>query len=147
MKTRGPLAFALALAATACSGTSATAGAGDGGLDGAPLGGDPYATATSAGGLHVDARTDPQPPPRGTFDVELRVADPSGAPVDGLSLDVVPWMPAMGHGSSIVPNVTAQGGGRYTIGNVSMVMPGDWELRTNITGRLTDHVAITITIP
>jgi hypothetical protein len=97
-------------------------------------------TASDSGGLHIDVRTAPsQPPPRGTCTVELTVTDASGAPKDGLAVDVVPWMPAHGHGASVVPTVVAKGAGKYVVTNVSLFMPGEWELRTTFGGPLTDH--------
>jgi hypothetical protein len=99
---------------------------------------------TSDGGtLAVEVRTAPsQPPTRGTLRVQLAVSDAtSGAPVDGLDVAMVPWMPAMGHGSSIAPTVTAAGGGRYVVDDVSLFMPGRWELRTTLRGTATDDVA------
>src|SRR5438105_15688721 len=76
-----------------------------------------YASAASAtGALHVDVRTAPtQPPPRGTCTVELTVTDAHGAPVDQLGVDVVPWMPAMGHGASVMPSVSPRGHGKSVV--------------------------------
>ena len=94
---------------------------------------DPYTTTTSdSGALVIDVRTSPQPPSRGTNQVELTVTTASdGAPVDGLSLDVEPWMPAMAHGTS-TPTVTPEGSGVYLVTEVYLYMPGVWELRTDI---------------
>jgi hypothetical protein len=133
------LAAALLCAFTACSGGAA------------PPAGFPteaYTTEASASGtLVVDVRTSPQPPLRGTNSVELTITQASdGTPVDGLTLDVVPWMPAMGHGSS-TPTVTPQGGGVYLVTEVYLYMPGVWELQTAISGALTDNVAPSLTVP
>jgi|HubBroStandDraft_6_1064221.scaffolds.fasta_scaffold959447_2 hypothetical protein len=108
-----------------------------------------YATATSDGmKLVVEVRTAPQPPVAGMNEAELVVSDSrTGQGVDGLSLGVVPWMPAMGHGTSIVPSVTAQGNGRYLVTNLSLFMPGTWELRTTVTGPVSDHVAPAFQVP
>lgn len=108
---------------------------------------DPYATTMSdSNALVLDVRTSPQPPSRGTNEVQLTVTRASdGTPVDGVSLDVQPWMPAMGHGSS-TPTVTAQGGGVYLVTEVYFYMPGAWELRTSISGPTTDHATLQLTI-
>jgi hypothetical protein len=108
---------------------------------------DPYTTTTSdSGGLVVDLRTSPQPPSRGTNEVELTITRASdGTPVDGLSLDVVPWMPAMEHGTSS-PTVTAEGGGVYLVTEVYLYMPGVWDLRTAISGAATDNATPQLTI-
>ena len=71
---------------------------------------------------------------QGNDTVEFTVDDAQGQPQDGLSLAVVPFMPAMKHGTSVVPTVTAAGQGRYVAANVVLFMPGTWELRTTITG-------------
>ncbi len=108
---------------------------------------DPYTTTTSdSGALIIDLRTSPQPPSRGTNDVQLTIARVSdGTPVDGLSLDVVPWMPAMEHGTS-APTVTAEGGGVYLVTDVYLYMPGVWDLRTAISGAATDNATPQLTI-
>jgi hypothetical protein len=141
--------LALLLAATACSSATATPAASSdaGATDDAILAAAPYASVVTDTGLHVDVRTDPQPPPRGTFNVILDIKDGAGNPVDGLTIDAVPWMPAMGHGSSIRTNVSAEGGGRYAIGNVGMFMPGDWELRLTMSGGASAHATPIIPIP
>ena len=110
--------------------------------------GNPYVTAVSDdGALHVAVRTDPEPPPRGTCNIELTVTDANGAPQDGLALSVVPWMPAMGHGSSTKPTVLDEGGGRYLVSNVNMFMPGEWELRCSFSGSVTTHAVPIIAVP
>ena len=90
----------------------------------------------SQGKVSIEVRTAPvQPPSRGVTSVEYRITDKNGAPVDGLTLGVVPWMPDMGHGASISTTVTNEGGGRYLISDVELFMPGKWELRTAVTIR------------
>jgi hypothetical protein len=95
---------------------------------------DALATLQSqSGAFTVEVRTAPdQPPIRELTSVELRIQDASGAPAEGLTLTVLPWMPEMGHGASITPTVTDEGGGRYVVSDVEWVMPGAWELRTSI---------------
>jgi hypothetical protein len=97
---------------------------------------------SNSGKLRVEVRTSPtQPPPRGVISVELAVTDLSGSPVDGLATSIVPWMPAMGHGTSIVPTITPKGSGIYISTQVSLFMPGEWQLRTSFTGSASDYVA------
>lgn len=109
----------------------------------------PLLTSTSQrGALEIAVRTSPdQPPSRGLLSVEYRIHAPGGAPLDGLDLAVVPYMPAMGHGASTKPTVTAEGAGRYVITNVELFMPGAWELRTQITGSVEDSAAPSFEIP
>ena len=137
---------ALALACSSCGGegaSDATSGAD------VTFPTDPYETATSdSGGLRFSIRTAPsQPPAPGASTIELLITDAAGAPRDGLVLDIVPWMPAMGHGTSVRPTVTPKSGGTYVVTNVNLFMPGEWELRTSVSGPLTDHVAPRLTVP
>ncbi|HEX3344474.1 MAG TPA: FixH family protein [Polyangiaceae bacterium] len=130
--SRARLAAVPLLAATACSSASPT-----------PTGAfppDPYATTMSdSSALVLDVRTSPQPPSRGTNAVQLTITRASdGTPVDGLALDVEPWMPSMDHGTS-TPTVTPEGGGVYLVTEVYLYMPGLWTLRTGISGAMTDH--------
>lgn len=106
------------------------------------------ATAVSeSGALVLELRTAPQPPARGTGDAQLVVRDLSGAPVDGLSVAVVPWMVTMGHGSSVVPLVTASGAGTYLVRSISLFMPGEWQLRVALSGGRTDRAVFTLPVP
>jgi hypothetical protein len=92
-----------------------------------------YATvASQAGDVLYEARTAPsQPPSRGQIALLLSVKDANGAPIDGLALEVTPWMPAMGHGASVTPSITARGDGDYLVNNLVLAMPGAWELRVS----------------
>lgn len=85
-----------------------------------------------SGALKVDVRTSPQPPTRGGQSAQLTITDATGAPVTGLSLSVLPWMPVMGHGTSVVPSSNETAAGVYTIDNLYLFMPGLWALRTTI---------------
>lgn len=142
------LAAAAALLASvtlaACSGSSTSTPSSD------EFPAAPYATVPSeAGKARIEVRTAPdQPPTHGVISVQLTVFDAaSGAPVDGLSVDVQPWMAAMGHGSSVKPTVTAAGSGRYVARNVNAFMPGRWELRTTISGSIEDRATPVLDVP
>jgi hypothetical protein len=56
----------------------------------------------------------------------------SGAPIDNLVVTVKPFMPDHGHGSSIVPTVTPQGGGKYDVTLLNLFMPGIWTITFNV---------------
>jgi len=136
----------------ACLAACAGCGGGDGGApsSGASFAGAPYAVvASDSGRLRVELRTaSGEAPERGTNEVELTVLDASSsAPEDGLVLDVVPWMVAMGHGTSVVPSITPRGGGRYVITNLALYMPGRWELRTRLADGQDDHASPTLDVP
>jgi subtilisin family serine protease len=100
-------------------------------------------TVTSQSGhLAIDVRTSPQPPARGTNDVELTITGAAdGGALDGLAIAVKPWMPAMGHGTSVVPTIAAETNGKYLISGVDLFMPGLWELRLTISGSNEDYAA------
>jgi ABC-type glycerol-3-phosphate transport system substrate-binding protein len=134
------LATASLVAVPACSGGAA----GPVTFSEAPLASMP----SESGDLTIEIRTWPaQPPPRGLDAVEYRITGKDGAPVDGLQIDVLPWMPAMGHGASVSPSVTATGDGRYRIDDVDFFMPGQWVLHTSIAGGSTDGVVPEFQIP
>jgi hypothetical protein len=101
---------------------------------------DPYLVVMSdQGKLAIEVRTGPsQPPERGQTDVQLTVRDTAGGFVEALDIDVTPWMPVMGHGTSVMPMVSVGGGGTYFLRNVTMYMAGVWELRTTFSGTVMD---------
>jgi len=109
---------------------------------------DAYAVVTSdVGGMTIEARTSPaQPPSAGTCSVELTITDAEGKPVDGFAIDAVPWMPAMGHGASVVPTLTAKGGGVYQLDDVDLFMPGRWDLHLTLSGTTSAHATVTFEI-
>jgi hypothetical protein len=109
----------------------------------------PLATMTSDDGkLDIAVHSAPyQPLIAGLQCVELVVTDPStGTGVDGLAVTMTPWMPAMGHGASVTPLLTPLGQGRYVFTNVSLFMPGEWQLRTQFSGEVTDSVEPTFNV-
>jgi len=99
---------------------------------------------TESGKAVVAVRTSPSPLARGTTSIELTFEDTTGKPLDDMTLTVVPWMAAHAHGTSVVPVVTPQGGGRYVVTEVQLFMPGSWQLRID-TG--TDRVAPILDVP
>jgi hypothetical protein len=106
------------------------------GFGAAPL----MTVSSQSGQLAVDVRTSPQPPAQGTNEVLLTITDKAdGAPRDGLDVAVKPWMPAMGHGTSIAPTVVPQMNGTYLISNVDLYMAGLWQLRLTISGSTQDN--------
>jgi hypothetical protein len=111
-------------------------GCGEGAADraGAPtFEGAPSAVLTTdSGRLVLSVWTWPAPLARGVAAVRLRVTDTEGAPVDGATLAATPWMPAHGHGASVLPTVTGAGDGAYDVDPVLLYMSGRWELRTRI---------------
>lgn len=106
-----------------------------------------FATTNGADGSRVEVRFTPNATPsRGSNAAELTIVDGQGVPRDGLHLEVVPWMPAMGHGSSVTPTVTAKGSGKYVAEGVEFFMPGRWELRVAM-GQPAGDVVFSIDVP
>jgi hypothetical protein len=112
------------------------------------FGSTPLVTVTSASGaLQLAVFTNPQPPTNGRVAVRYVITDvASSQPVDGLSMSVVPWMPAMGHGTSVTPAISAVGAGVYDVSNVYLFMPGEWQLRTALTGGANDSAVPSFTV-
>jgi hypothetical protein len=82
---------------------------------------------------------------QGLNTVEIVVTDEQAAPVDGLTIGLVPWMPAMGHGTSAIPQIAAQGSGRYVASDVALIMPGEWQLRAALTEG--EEAVVTVELP
>jgi hypothetical protein len=107
-------------------------------------------TGTTDNGLYsVELRTAPsQPPPRSGGRMDILVKDTKGNEVDGLTLEVVPWMPAMNHGVSTNPTVTPQGHGHYLAEPLELSMAGTWQLRIKLVkGAEESHVAPSLDVP
>lgn len=78
----------------------------------------------------------------GDHTMELQLFDAQNVAVDGLTLTVTPFMPAMGHGSPANPSVQPQGNGIYRLSSVMLEMSGYWVLNVTISGTVTDQVTI-----
>jgi hypothetical protein len=87
------------------------------------------------------------PPTRGVNALRFLVTDAKGAPVEGVQLTVSPWMPDMGHGSSVVPKVTAAGAGAFVLTDLYFAMPGRWDVISNFAGPITDVAKASFQIP
>ncbi len=108
----------------------------------------PFETVVSSMGLlHVDVRWSPANPVKGENAVQLTFSDALGNAIDGLSVAVVPWMPAHGHGTSIQPLTAPTAPGVVVATPVYLFMSGEWQLRMSITGSLNDSAVATVQIP
>ena len=122
----------------------------DGGAsDGAPaFAGEPLLRlAGTQGAVRASLRFDPPSPARGMNAAEYTIVDGAGQPVEGLALRVLPWMPDMGHGTSITPAVTAVGGGVFVVERLSLFMAGRWQLRSHLDGPASDELWPELQIP
>jgi len=68
----------------------------------------------------------------GVNSFDVIVHDKNDRDVTGAEVEVVPWMPEMGHGVFEKPVVKERGGGTYSVGNVVLIMEGRWEMRLKI---------------
>jgi hypothetical protein len=108
---------------------------------------EPYASiAGNAGKVHIELRASPQPLAVGNDDLQLAITDASGAPLDGLSLTVKPFMPADGHGTSET-TVAAAGDGKYLVTNVYLFMSGVWQLQISVFGPTSDYATTEVELP
>lgn len=74
--------------------------------------------------------SDPAPPARPDNTWVIAIADSTGAPLDGATMSVKPFMPDHNHGTGIVPSITPVAGtpGTYQAKPVNLFMPGVWEI-------------------
>jgi hypothetical protein len=74
---------------------------------------------------------DPAPPARGnnTWVVQVTSIGPGvvGAPVDGATFKVTPFMPAHQHGTGVPVEITPMTDGTYQLSPVNLWMQGVWE--------------------
>jgi hypothetical protein len=104
--------------------------------------GAPALTVPSASGqLTVAVWWSPAQPTVGYDAAQLAITDAAGAPVSGLTLTIVPWMVAHGHGASVEPAVSETMPGVYVATPVDFYMAGNWELMTAIAGGAIDDSA------
>jgi hypothetical protein len=97
--------------------------------------------------LRIDVVPTPDPPIRGDDSIDVLITDATGAPVENLQLAAQPWMPSHSHGTSVMPTITAQGGGHYRIDHVYFYMAGTWELRLTFSGMESDTATPAFSIP
>jgi hypothetical protein len=107
----------------------------------------PNLSRASASGAFtaVLVESDPGPPIKGSNDWTVRILDANGAPVDGLVVTGLPRMPDHTHPTSVLPVVTAKGGGTYDVSPVYLFMPGYWVV--TLTLQPAAGAADTVTFP
>lgn len=89
--------------------------------------------AKQSAGLTVKiVESDPSPPKKGTNTMTLEIADASGAPLDGATVAVTPWMPDHAHGSALTPVVAPMGGGKYAVTKLYYPMAGLWQITVSV---------------
>src|SRR5580692_11928210 len=119
---------AVALLAVGCNGQASTPAAPALVFPGAPA----LTVASASGQLTIGVWWSPAQPTVGYDAAQLSIADATGAPVTGLTLTIIPWMPAHGHGASVEPTVSETAPGIYVATPLDFFMAGNWELMTSI---------------
>jgi hypothetical protein len=71
--------------------------------------------------------SDNAPPAKGDNVWTVKVTDPNGEPVEGITFECLAYMPDHGHSSPVIPVVTEMGEGMYTLDPINLFMPGYWE--------------------
>ena len=102
------------------------------------------ASVTSASGrLRVEVLASATPLRRGVQRFHIRVTEAAtGRAVPGVELAVLPWMPSMGHGIDGNPRITVLGPGDFEVSDLDLFMPGAWELRLTLTGKVDDKAVV-----
>ena len=65
---------------------------------------------------------------------QLVLTDGNGQPVDGITVEVLPWMPSHGHGTSQAVEITDQGGGVFIANPLYLFMAGEWQIQMKFRG-------------
>lgn len=83
---------------------------------------------------------DPSPHQEGNNTMVVKVMDASDQPLTGVTFDVVEtYYPPGQHGTPIVPEITENGAGEYSITQINYVHEGIWTLTMELTaGSMTD---------
>jgi hypothetical protein len=79
----------------------------------------------------VDAM--PAPPALNLNEWTIEVTDQGGDPVTGATITMKPFMPDMGHGASVTPQIAPMTGGMYGVTLIDLFMPGIWTNTFTIT--------------
>jgi len=105
------------------------------------------AVNSMSGSLHVELRSVPDPMVRGENVGQLALTDGNGQPVDGVTVEVLPWMPSHGHGTSQAVEITDQGGGVFIANPLYLFMAGEWQIQMKFQGAVDDTAMATVEIP
>lgn len=89
----------------------------------------PISVTSSSGALDfILVSSNPGPPANGTNSWSMRITNTAGVNQPNLTVGVVPFMPDMGHGTSIVPSMTMNADGTYTVTPLYLFMAGIWRV-------------------
>jgi protein SCO1 len=112
---------------------AASQGASQGAVDQSSAGqSTPLFRATGNGAFRLELSLSGSRLELGPNALDLTLRDQAGLALEGAQVAITPWMPSMGHGVWDKPLVTEQGGGKYHVENVKVIMGGRWELRVSV---------------
>lgn len=104
------------------------------GEDTAGDGFDPTALYASEGGAYqLQGVRNPDPPRKGLNSFELALTNAAGDPITDASVRIEPWMPAHGHGTTVI-DTPPTGDGSYATEELYFNMTGRWEVRVLVDG-------------
>jgi hypothetical protein len=88
----------------------------------------PNMSVTSASGAldFILVDSNPAPPASETNVWTMRITNSAGVSQPGVAATVLPFMPDMGHGTSITPSMAANADGTYTVQPLYLFMAGVW---------------------
>ena len=89
---------------------------------------------------------EPNPPHVGEHRVVITLDQLDSAPLEGATVELSPWMPAHGHGSTDVEAVE-EAPGVYVAQDVWLNMPGIWDLRVRVEAEALGELTATFEIP
>jgi len=88
---------------------------------------------SESGAYLLTAERNPDPPRVGVNSIALDLLDVDGNAMAGVDVRIEPWMPAHGHGTTIVHPEKVEAG-RYATEDLYFNMPGSWQIRILIDG-------------
>jgi YtkA-like len=90
----------------------------------------PNLTAKSQSGAltYILLSSDPAPPAAENNTWSMKITNDAGVAQPNVTATVVPFMPDMGHGTSIVPSMTSNGDGTYSVTPLYLFMAGIWSI-------------------
>jgi hypothetical protein len=118
-------------------------------------GGGPIDLTSDQGKIKIVLSAVPEGPMNAGDDaVQIALTDPkTGQSVENEQIELVPFMPTMGHGTDVIPLCQEmgqeqgqemgqeQGKGHYLCTNVNLYMPGEWQLRFKFVTPVSDSAA------
>lgn len=101
--------------------------------------------ATETGYYTAELVMKPKNPVVGKNKAHLIIHDYEATDIPGLTIKVVPYLPAKKLESGVKPTVNDSGRGLYIIEDIDFPEPGQWELKITITGPYkTDSVVLPV---